>query len=207
MGKRFLLVEGKDDEHVVKAIFGRHGLANLDEIIKHDGYDHLMRALPVRLQESDVDALGVVVDADLEVQSRWDALKHRLREAGYPDLPSSPPAEGLVLAAPPDTLLPRFGAWIMPDNVVPGILEHFLATLVPPEDALYTHVETAVDTIPQFLRRFREVDLPKAKIHTYLAWQNEPGRSLGFSITRNVLQADSPSCLQVVNWLQRLYAL
>ena len=74
MGKRLLLVEGKDDEHVFKAIFGQHDLLHLDAIIENRGYENLLRVLPVRLKESDLDTLGVVVDADLQVQSRWDAL-------------------------------------------------------------------------------------------------------------------------------------
>ena len=78
----------------------------------------------------------------------------------------------------------------MHDNTVPGILEHFLETLVPAGDDLYALVNSSVDAIPPALRRFRDVDVPKAKMHTYLAWQDEPGRTLGQSITRRVLRAD-----------------
>jgi hypothetical protein len=52
-GKRVLLVEGKDDEHVFKAIFGQHKLEPPDEIKEHGGITNLLEALPLRLLESD----------------------------------------------------------------------------------------------------------------------------------------------------------
>ena len=206
MGRRILLVEGKDDEHVFKAIFGQYQLQHLD-IKEHGGYATLLEAVPLRLIESDVSALGVVIDADSDASSRWESLRNNLIFAGYSGVPQELPCNGLVIEAPADKILPRFGTWIMPDNVIPGILEHFLETLVPPNDELYSLVTRTVDTIPNHLRRFRSVDLPKAKIHTFLAWQDEPGKPLGQSITRHVLQAHSPSCEQIVAWLRRLYSL
>lgn len=203
--KRILLVEGNDDEHVFKAIFGQHQLPPLDEIKAHGGYSSLIEALPLRLVESDVSALGVVCDADAEPVSRWESIRYRLEKAGYAKVPQYLVADGLVLAPPENTILPRFGLWIMPDNHIPGILEHFLELLVPAGDKLFAYTEQCVKNIPEASKLFREVDLPKAKIHTWLAWQKEPGRPLGQSITKHVLCAGSPSCQKVVHWIQRLY--
>jgi len=202
--KRILLVEGKDDEHVFKAIFGQHNLAQLDEIKEHGGYTSLIEALPLRLLESDVHALGVVCDADTNLLNRWDSIRNGLEKAGY-NIPPKPDANGLVVAPPKDTLLPKFGIWIMPDNQIPGILEQFLELLVPPGDKLFVYTEKCLVNLPKEIRLFREVDIPKAKIHTWLAWQEEPGKPLGQSITRKVLRADSPSCQKVVDWIKRLY--
>ena len=207
MGKKLLLVEGKDDEHVFKAIFGQHHLAHLDEIYEYGGYTKLIDRFSVRLLESAVTEVGVVVDADLDVSARWNELRTKLVAAGYVNVPSAPSPSGLVLDPPAETLLPRLGVWIMPDDTVPEILEHFLETLVPPGDESYLRVSRAVADLPANLRRFRDADVPKAKIHTYLAWHVEPGRPLGQSITRHVLQAGSPSCLAGADWLRRLYSL
>ena len=203
--KKLLLVEGVDDEHVFKAIFGQYMLAHLDEIKQHGGYSSLIEALPLRLVESDVTVLGVVVDADTNLSSRWESIRHRLVAAGYQDVPAAPAAEGLVLTAPTDSLLPKFGVWIMPDNTLPGILEHFLETLIPDGDNLFAYTVKCVGEIPAGTRLFRDLDIPKAQIHTWLAWQDEPGKPLGQSITRKVLRADSPSCHLIVEWLKRLY--
>lgn len=203
--KRILLVEGNDDEHVFKAIFGQHNLAHLDEIKEHGGYTNLIEALPLRLVESDVLALGVVCDADTSPANRWESIRHRLETAGYIDVPINPDVNGLVIAPPGNSLLPRFGIWIMPDNHIPGILEKFLELLVPPGDKLFSYTEHCIKNIPAADRLFRDVDIPKAKMHTWLAWQEEPGKPLGQSITKKVLRAESPSCQKVVNWIKRLY--
>jgi hypothetical protein len=203
--KKILLVEGNDDEHVFKAIFGQHHLAYLDEIKEHGGYTNLIEALPLRLIESDVLALGVVCDADTEPANRWTSIRNRLEMAGYVNVPQNPDPRGLVIVPPENSVLPRFGIWIMPDNQVPGILEQFLEFLVPVGDKLFAYTELCIRNIPEGSRLFRDVDLPKAKIHTWLAWQKEPGKPLGQSITKRVLRADSDSCRKVVDWLRRLY--
>jgi len=203
--KRILLVEGNDDEHVFKAIFGQHNLAHLDEIKEHGGYTNLIEALPLRLVESDVLVLGVVCDADENPTHRWDSIRSRLEHAGYMNVPVKLNPDGLVITPPEATLLPRFGIWVMPDNQIPGILEKFLELLVPPGDKLFKYTENCLNNIPADIRLFRDVDIPKAKIHTWLAWQEEPGKPLGQSITRKVLRAESPTCQQIVSWLKRLY--
>lgn len=146
--KRILLVEGNDDEHVFKAIFGQHRIPHLDEIKEHGGYTNLIEALPLRLVESDIFALGVVCDADTNPANRWESIRNRLEKAGYIDVPISPDVNGLVIEPPANSLLPRFGIWIMPDNQIPGILEKFLELLVPPGDTLFSYAENCIKKYP-----------------------------------------------------------
>ena len=148
---------------------------------------------------------GVVCDAEADPTHRWDSIRCRLDNASYVNVPTSPAADGLVIPPPENTLFPRFGIWIMPDNRSPGILENFLEFLVPAEDQLFSYTEQCVNHIPAGVRLFGEADRPKAKLHTWLAWQAEPGKPLGQSITKRVLRAESPSCQTVVNWIRRLY--
>ena len=129
--KQILLVEGKDDEHVFRALFGRSNLPQ-PIIYQHEGYSRLLEAIPERLRESDVQAVGIVLDADTDLDSRWGAVRHRLQTTGYSNLPAQPDAVGLVLPSPPRSILPKAGVWLMPNNRVPGILEDFLRYLVPP---------------------------------------------------------------------------
>ncbi len=202
--RKILLVEGPDDEHVFKGLCGHYDLPWLDEIKQHGGYVTLLDAFPVRLKESDVEALGVVIDADENLSSRWDAISNRLREKGY-EVPRSPDPTGLVLNPPKSSMLPRVGVWIMPNNQVPGILEDFIRELVPPGDGLFIYAEKCIDSIEPPLKKFRALDLPKVRMHTWLAWQAEPGRPLGQSITMRVLDADLPKAKEVVAWLERLF--
>jgi hypothetical protein len=202
--KRILLVEGKDDEHVFRALFGKHNLPQ-PTIHQHEGYPRLLEAIPERLKESDVEAVGIVLDADTSLQGRWEAVRHRLVAAGYVTTPAEPDALGLVLTPPVDTILPRVGVWLMPNNMVPGILEDFLRYLVPHGNALFGYAEQTVNGIAEDLRLFPPVDTPKALIHTWLAWQKEPGKPLGLSITAGFLKHTAPEAETIINWTQRLF--
>lgn len=104
-----------------------------------------------------------------------------------------------------NTLLPRAGVWIMPNNRIPGILEDFLAFLIPQPNALFDHVVTSVDAIPPAHRRFKSVAEPKAIIHTWLAWQKEPGMPPGRAITAGSFDVTVTEVDRLVGWLERLF--
>jgi hypothetical protein len=199
------LVEGTDDEHVLKHICGQRSVGKLDEIKQQGSVEKLIENFPVRLKESEIEALGIVLDADTDLSGRWDSLKHRLKQAGYAGVPDQPAAEGTILSPPSDTLLPRFGVWLMPDNKSPGILEDFLRFLVPAGSKLFEHVESSVAAIPENERHFSKLAEPKAIIHTWLAWQEEPGKPLGTAITAKFLDPKVAQADVLVAWLKRLY--
>ncbi|MDZ4860700.1 MAG: DUF3226 domain-containing protein [Candidatus Hydrogenedentes bacterium] len=205
MAKNVLLVEGPDDEHVLKHVCGNRGLPKIDEIKPQGGVDRLLENLPVRLKESDLAALGVIIDADIKVASRWDALRTRLVRAGYPNPPTVPDSIGTVILPPANSLLPRAGFWIMPDNTTPGALEDFLQFLIPSGSALFEHVKSSVVSIPEDEKRFTPRMESKAMVHTWLAWQVEPGKPLGTAITARYLDPDVPEVDSLVSWLKRLF--
>lgn len=206
MAKRILLVEGSDDLHVFLNLCMVHSLPENFEIMPHGGYTQLLEAFPNRLKESDMVSVGVVIDADLHFTHRWDAVRHHLQRAGYSGIPSSPPETGLILEAPPNTILPKTGVWIMPNNSDAGILESFLKFLVPSGDQLLAYAESCVGGIPPELRKFDTKDEPKALIHTWLAWQEEPGKPFGQSLQNGALQADAEAAMKVVGWLRNLFS-
>jgi hypothetical protein len=134
--RKILLVEGVDDEHVLKHPCGQRGVQHLDEIKPLGSVERLLESFSVRLKESDVEALGIVVDADTDIAARWQSLRDRLKKAGYENVPDDPHSAGTILSPPLKSLLPRAGVWIMPDNQTKGILEDFLRFLVPPNSQL-----------------------------------------------------------------------
>jgi len=97
------------------------------------------------------------------------------------------------------------GIWIMPDNQTNGILENFLRFLVPADSPLFEHVRSSVARIPAGERRFSQLAEPKAIIHTWLAWQEEPGRPLGTAITARYLDHEVAQVDILVSWLNRLF--
>lgn len=205
-GKRTLLVEGVDDREVLKHICGNREIPKLDEVKSHGGIDDLLDSVPVRLKASeDGDIVGVVVDADTDLAARWRSLRDRLMLAGYVTVPADPAADGTVIDPPNGTLLPRVGIWVMPDNRTTGILEDFLRFLVPSGSALFGHVTASVAAIPAAERKFTSLAQPKALIHTWLAWQEEPGKPMGTAITARYLDPSVPQADALVSWLKRLF--
>lgn len=97
--------------------------------------------LPVKLQESDLAVLGIIMDADTDLAARWQGLADRLSAAGYESVGSLPGPKGTVFIPPGNSLLPKLGIWLMPNNQVTGILEDF-AFPGAADDALLAHAET-----------------------------------------------------------------
>ena len=203
--KRVLMVEGLDDEHVVKHICGQRNLGEIEFIHKYGSKDQLLEGIGPRLKESDIFALGILLDADTDLLASWQAVSDRLRYAGYASVPSDPEPIGTVIPPPTDSLLPRVGVWLMPDNRVPGILEDFLRFLVPDGDPLFNHVEQSLDAIPSAQRRFNNLRKPKAAIHTWLAWQEEPGKPYGQAISARYLDPHLPAANHFAVWLSRTF--
>ncbi len=192
-----LLAEGSDDKNLIMHVARDYGIEfNANEIIDCRGIPNLLHEiLPEALKGT--DTVAVVVDADLEVDARWNAVRHQLRHAGY-DAPPTPPAEGLIVT----NRRPAVGVWLMPDNSVPGALEDFATYLIPPEDSLWPRAVSVVADIPVAERRFKATR--KAEIHTYLAWQEEPGTPLGLAVTKRYFQTDSELCVRFIEWLKQL---
>ncbi|MBD1902863.1 hypothetical protein NDI44_25355 [Trichocoleus sp. DQ-A3] len=205
-----LLVEGKNDRHVIWALCEQHKLPETFsvEVPQEDedpGIEALLMSLPLKLKQENLRTLGIVVDADQDLLARWQAVRDRLSASGYKDIPKSPPAEGWIYA-PPD--LPRVGVWLMPDNQIPGILEDFVAHLIPQNDALRPKAEAILQEIEQdCLNCYTLVHRPKALIHSWLAWQQTPGMPMGQAITAQVLRYDCAIALIFVTWLKLLFEL
>lgn len=93
----------------------------------------------------------------------------------------------------------------MPDNTQAGILEDFLRWLVPDGDSLWDRAENCLNEIPPEERRFPS--LSKAHIHTWLAWQEEPGTLLGSAINKRYFNADAPQAQRLMAWIHTLFKL
>ena len=203
--RKKLLVEGKDDENVLKHICGTRDVGRLDEVKPLNSVDNLLETLPTELRGSDLEAVGVVIDADINMNDRWQSIRNRVIGVGYQDVPTQPAQDGTILEPPERTLLPKVGIWIMPDNRTDGILEDFLRFLVPLPNDLFDHVETSVAAIPQEHRLFKDLDEIKAIIHTWLAWQEDPGKPYGTAITAGFLDPNVAEVDTLVSWLKRLF--
>jgi hypothetical protein len=202
--RNVLLVEGSSDYHVVRNLWIKHYGEPLPfEIDARKGLTNLREAFIAYLVGSEVDRLGVIVDADEKVSKRWPGFYQALAKHGYKPIPKVPEIDGTLLHRP-ERSVPWVGVWLMPDNVSPGKLEDFIRFLVPAGDKLWLHAESVLDALPDDLVRFRRVDRSKAHVHTWLAWQREPGIRMGQAVTR-FLDPRAPHAIRLVEWLRRVF--
>ena len=95
----------------------------------------------------------------------------------------------------------------MPNNQLTGMLEDFCRYLIPDDDRLWEHAEDIVQKVMQVQRHFPEEHHMKAKIHTWLAWQEKPGKPLGLAILSEFLNARADDAKPFVEWIRLLYGL
>jgi hypothetical protein len=166
-----------------------------------DGIQKLLDAFPVALKAS-YERIGIVADADAHLSDRWDQFRNRAISVGL-NLPERPEPGGTIVPG----LRPssRVGIWLMPDNSSPGILEDFLSRLVPREDTIWAHAGGVVAEARSLGARCREVDHLKSTLHTWLAWQEDPGLPFGTALRAQVFRHDSEDALRFVAWFRRLF--
>lgn len=200
----YLLVEGPDDAQVFFHLLRYYKLDNQISIQPREGIDNLLEAFEVELMRRAETRLGIIVDADADLATRWQALRQKLLRAGYSSVPHNPDPAGTILT---QEGRPVVGLWLMPNNTIPGMLEDFISLLIPVGDVLWPMAQESVQQVVTTERRFPQTQVMKANVHTWLAWQEEPGKPMGQAITKRYLDAASPQAQQVIGWLRRLFEI
>lgn len=199
-----LLVEGSDDQHVVWAICQKLNITKSFDVIDSVGISELLKDIPVRIKQRPL-TLGIIVDADTDLSRRWQQVSDILSDSDY-QLPAIPNIEGTIVDSPREGFLPKIGIWLMPNNELPGMLEDFIQFLVPSNDE---SLEFAKETLTTLENRDLHSYIPnhhaKALIHTWLAWQEDPGTPIGLAITRRFLSTEMEVCQRFVDWMNRLF--
>ena len=222
-----LLVEGKNDAHVLFSLLSKHDIS-ADSKEKPCRTNDAIRIDQIFTNENDIDpadyfhnqlkilpesgCLGIVLDADFNLDGKWTALRDRLLAFGFSaaSVQRQPNPTGAVIR---EDDKPVVGIWLMPDNAIEGELEHFLEFLVPRkvDNPLWSRVVETLDkmppedSFPEYVKRFKEQDRRKALIHTWLAWQEEPGKPLGQALTARYFDAHAPHALIFIEWIRQLF--
>ncbi len=205
MSQKVLLVEGVNDQHVVWALCEAHKLPECFTVEEMGGKESLLKSLYGYFRDPlAYPTVGILLDADESPESAWYAVTNRLRDEGYSVL-SRLDVDGLVLEHPTGDG-PRVGVWLMPDNSLPGKVEDFVRMLIPAGDGLAAEADSALRGIEaKDVQCYVAKDRPKAFIHTWLAWQKDPGAPMGLAITKRYLDPNSPQADGFVAWLRRLF--
>ena len=202
---RVLLVEGQNDKHVVLQLVNRRFSGSTEaapefHIQDMEGIDPLLDVIGVEIIAPNRQSVGILVDADDDVNARWEAIRNRLLEEGI-NAPPCPNSNGTVI----DTNgKPRVGVWIMPDNETNGELEDFVERMIPDSDTVWHLSQNYIDGIPPEHRAFSENKTLRAKIYAWLAAREDP-RQMGLAIRARDLYIDGTLCQRFIAWLEELF--
>lgn len=202
-GNSVLLVEGLDDCHVAMSLCQAHSVPETFGIYECGSDDKVLKRLNALISQPDAPKIiGVVLDADYEPGRRWESIKSKLSHYPY-SFPEKLDTNGTILIT--NSSLPKLGIWLMPNNQVSGMLEDFCLEMIDHE--VYEFVKESVIHAQnqKGICTFKPTHLSKAIVHTYLAWQDEPGFPLGHAITRQSLRPHSPTAITFVTWLIALF--
>ena len=203
LSDRLLLVEGPDDQHVVRHLWERrHGRGLPFQISPRGGVEGVIESIRDEAQASRREALGILVDGNNDLSARWQSISDRLASLVI-QAPAIPPPDGLVIAATDD--MPRIGVWMMPDNQSRGELEDFVAQMIPDNDPVWPLSQDYIDAIPAVHRNFASGKTLRAKIHAWLAAREDP-RQMGLAIRARDLEIDGTLCIRFTNWLDSLFS-
>jgi hypothetical protein len=158
--------------------------------------------LNVRLKQSDLNTLGLIVDADSDFDSRWNTVRDICSSLGGAP-PETFPERGLILNIIGSV---RFGVWIMPNNKSSGMVETFCHNLVPDHaKPSWSFARECVEEARKKGAPYKDAHLDKSHIHTWLAWQDPPGERIGIAFTKGFLDPKATIATQFVHWFRELF--
>jgi hypothetical protein len=216
---RLLLVEGADDRRLVPELVElgcglewERGGQPIVYVQEKGGIEAMLLrgAIAAELLESSRQALGMIIDADDRPQERWSSIRELLL-ADVVDLepasvPQDPPANGFI--AEVDRTAPggarRLGVWMMPDNRSSGMMETFVRSFIS-EGELCGLAERSCDEATRLGAKYKRVHRDKAVVHTWLAWQDPPGRQLHDAIKQRMLDPGFPPGQAFMQWFRALF--
>jgi hypothetical protein len=200
-----LLFEGKDDLFVTAAICEKLSVIETFDLIDCDGVSNIPDYIKLYWlkKKPNVETLGIVLDADASLLNRWQSLKQQLENLGY-EVPQYPSPAGTIIEGEKQN--PNIGIWLMPDNNAAGMLEDFVKHLIPEDDLLLAETERVLEKLEtESNNKYHLIHKSKARIHTWLAWQEDPGTPMGLAITKTYLTTNSEVCKKFVRWLNELF--
>jgi hypothetical protein len=205
--RQVLHVEGSDDEHAIYHLLIRHGFDDQDipKFGKNKGGKQgVLSAIPIAVRAGTRKSLGFVMDANDSPQDTWRAVAARLRKVDV-QAPTEIPEGGFVGES--KGYRARVGVWLMPDNRKTGALEDFLRDLIDEGDPLFSHAKDSAQEARRHGARYSDGGYLKAVLHTWLAWQEEPGYPYGKAIKARYFGADSAATERFVHWFQCLFGV
>lgn len=200
-----LLVEGRSEENAIREFYKQWD-TNINFNINNEGsITKLKTSFKMHLKSSNVlRKLWVIIDADISYACAWQSIRDILERSGKYNPPKQLCTMGLILK-PIDENDLIVGVWIMPNNQDIGMLEDFMMRIIPEENELLCEAEIAITNLEKKnIQKYKSVHRAKAKLHTWLAWHDEPGDSVNVAIKKNLFSQDKELINAFKGWIMEL---
>ena len=217
-----LLVEGNNDKSFFERVCKKYNI-NADIKVstpvdfippaqggfnsKQGVINSLETFLPM-LEDEDavIKKIAIIIDSDVasennggftntielikEKTSRYDySQRHRYINGGV-EIPHN------------DSQMNPLGIWIMPNNRDEGTIENWIQDkIIDSERDVFTYACSIVSKLEN--KKFSQSSTAKAEIATWLAWQNQPGRTLAYTLKdgAELIDINNSGFKDFVKWL------
>ena len=189
-----LLVEGNDARNFMEAFAEHLGISAGLQIQNFGGVDELrgfLSAFAKMPRFSDVGAIGVVRDAEMNAEGAFGSVQSSLQNANLP----VPNAVGMHSGGSPDVTV-----LILPGGGRPGMLETLLC-----ETFKGTAVDRCIDDFFQCLpETVPDNRLSKARVRAWIAAQEQPYVSVGVAAKKGFMNLDHDALKPIREFLKSL---
>lgn len=215
--EKILYVEGPNDKWVTISLRQQYQHKEDVNIIDLENCDLALQALSTKASSpSDTKRIGLIIDADTNITARYQSIIKELKSTLGITITSAELANvnGFVrditnLAG--DTV--RIGIWIMPDNISAGRLEDFLFNKIERTNGIFQQVEPALSAIENIAGKdasiaakiYKPIHRDKAKLHTFMAWNNPPDMSMGMAVRKGFFPIESAEEKLFRRWMEELF--
>lgn len=190
-----LFVEGRDDERFFGSFLRHLSLSDI-QVRAYGGKDGIGSFLGILTTEpefSQIQSIGIVMDADNSAASALQSIRDNLRNAGLPV-----PADLATPALGP----PAVAAFVLPDNSGNGELEDLcLAALA---------ADPAMPCVDDFIRCIHTKPIPrprkpaKARMHAFLASRDRAYRRFGEFAESSAFPWNNDAFAELAGFLRNL---
>lgn len=209
-----LLVEGRDEEHVIKKLLTKNGLLEnckfvlrngspvKFEIVPKGGYENLRKSIKVELKGAGLEVMGIVADANDSINNRWKSIANQLNEFGF-NVPTKFPGynnthflyDGITV-----------GIWLMPNNRDKGELEDLILKMIDQADPVLRRAKQYINEIPPEDRKFTDKKLNCAYLYAWLATRRKPN-PIGTAMEAGDIDHSHPEARPFISWFRSLFSL
>ena len=156
----------------------------------------MLKELLIRIKESDMRSIGIIVDANNSLERRWQSIRDKLIRSEFEvELPRMPYHQGTIQGFGNQVI----GIWVMPDNQKCGVLEDFVTELIPKDDVW----ELACDFVERAKDKGIQISESKSQVYAWLSIV-APGMRMGTAFKANKLELDNENYKNFENWIKAL---